>query len=108
MLISIPVSGATGEKEKKYFNNPNYPPPAESEDCLYLNVFSPQGASSSNNKPVMFWLYGGNNQFGTASLAYYDGSSLAANEDVVVVAINYRTNSKFDTIRDLHLIPDGF
>ena len=41
----------------------------------------------------MFWLFGGNNQFGTASLAYYNGSSLAVNEDVVVVAINYRTNS---------------
>lgn len=88
------TSGAAGEKERRYFNNPNLPPPAESEDCLYLNVFAPQSASPSNTKSVMFWLFGGNNQFGTASLAYYDGSSLAANEDVVVVVINYRTNSK--------------
>lgn len=36
----------------------------------------------------------GNLAFGTASLAYYNGSSLAVNEDVVVVVINYRTNSK--------------
>ncbi|GIZ46043.1 hypothetical protein CKM354_000918400 [Cercospora kikuchii] len=80
------------EKTKQYFNNPTLPPPAESEDCLYLNVFAPRGASPTRTKAVMFWLYGGNNQFGTASLAFYNGSSLAANEDVVVVAINYRTN----------------
>ncbi|RYE71996.1 MAG: hypothetical protein EOO81_04535, partial [Oxalobacteraceae bacterium] len=54
-----------------------------------------------NTKAVMFWLFGGNNQFGTASLAYYNGSSLAVNEDVVVVVINYRTNS---TSGNRHLI----
>jgi acetylcholinesterase/carboxylesterase 2 len=84
--------GAIGERAKAFFNNPGLPPPAESEDCLYLNVFAPQGASPSNLKPVLFWIYGGNLAFGTASLAYYNGSSLAVNEDVVVVAINYRTN----------------
>lgn len=36
----------------------------------------------------------GNLAFGTGGLAYYDGSSLAINEDVVVVTINYRTNSE--------------
>lgn len=39
----------------------------------------------------------GNLAFGTASLGYYNGSSLAVNEDVVVVVINYRTNSKSAT-----------
>ncbi|KAM3421370.1 Carboxylic ester hydrolase [Cercospora zeina] len=82
----------SSEKTKQYFNNPTLSPPAESEDCLYLNVFAPMSASLTRTKAVMFWLYGGNNQFGTASLAFYNGSSLAANEDVVVVAINYRTN----------------
>jgi len=86
------LSGEAGEKTKAYFNNPFLPPPPESEDCLYLNVFAPQGASPSNLKPVFFWIYGGNLEFGTASLAYYNGSSLAVNEDIVVVAINYRTN----------------
>lgn len=87
-------SGADGEREKKYFNNPGLPPPAESEDCLYLNVFAPPGASPKNLKSVMYWIFGGNLQFGTASLAYYNGSSFAVNHDVVVVAVNYRTNSK--------------
>nr|POF23971.1 pyrethroid hydrolase ces2e [Quercus suber] len=78
--------------EKAFFNNPGLPPPAESEDCLYLNVFTPQNASSKDLKPVLFWLFGGNLEFGTASLAYYNGSSLAVNEDVIVVVPNYRTN----------------
>lgn len=90
-----PVSGSLGTKEKEYFNNPRGPAPAESEDCLYLNVFAPQSASPTNTKAVLFWLFGGNNQFGGASLSYYNGSSLAVNEDVVVVVINYRTNSGF-------------
>lgn len=87
------LTGDAGAKTRAYFNNPFLPPPAESEDCLYLNVFAPQCASPTNLKPVFFWIYGGNLEFGTASLAYYNGSSLAVNEDIVVVAINYRTNS---------------
>lgn len=93
------MTGPSGQRTRAYFNNPGFPPPAENEDCLYLNVFAPPDASSTNLKSVMFWLFGGNNQFGTASLAYYNGSSLAVNEDVVVVAINYRTNSKLSSPR---------
>ncbi|KAK5109587.1 hypothetical protein LTR85_002479 [Meristemomyces frigidus] len=85
-------TGSSGALEKKYFNNPSLAPPAESEDCMYLNVFAPQDASPTNLKAVMFWIFGGDLEFGTASLAYYNGSSLAVNEDVVVVAANYRTN----------------
>ena len=51
-------SGATAAKTKEYFNNPYNEPPQESEDCLYLNVFSPQFASPTNLKPVLFWLFG--------------------------------------------------
>lgn len=36
----------------------------------------------------------GNLAFGTGGLNYYNGTSLAINEDVVVVTINYRTNSE--------------
>ncbi|CAK3840514.1 liver carboxylesterase 1 precursor [Lecanosticta acicola] len=86
------LPGSDGEREREYFNNPGLSPPAESEDCMYLNVFAPQDASPTNLKAVMFWVFGGNLQIGTASLAYYNGSSLAVNHDVVVVAINYRTN----------------
>ena len=40
----------------------------------------------------MFWIYGGALQFGDAGLAAYDGSSFAANQDVIIVTANYRTN----------------
>jgi hypothetical protein len=42
----------------EYFNNPTYPPPEESEDCLYLNVYTPPGVTTSSKKAVMFWLFG--------------------------------------------------
>ncbi|KAK2868067.1 hypothetical protein FQN49_003188 [Arthroderma sp. PD_2] len=76
------------EYTKTLFNTP--PPPGESEDCLYLNVYRPSG--ECKDKPVLFWIYGGGYRFGASSLPIYDGSSLAANQDIVVVTANYRTN----------------
>ena len=58
-----------------------------SEDCLYLNVWAPTGASSP--RPVMVWLHGGALIFGAGSLALYDGTALAR-QGVVVVTVNYR------------------
>jgi carboxylesterase type B len=45
------------------FNNPA---PEESEDCLYLNVWAPGKKPPAEGWPVMFWIYGGNLQFGHA------------------------------------------
>ena len=42
----------------------------------------------------MFWIYGGDLQFGNAGQDLFDGSSFAANQDVIVVTANYRINSK--------------
>ncbi|APA14266.1 hypothetical protein SS1G_11930 [Sclerotinia sclerotiorum 1980 UF-70] len=72
------------------FNNP--PPASESEDCLYLNVYTPSGTTPASLLPVMVWIYGGALQFGSASSVYYDGSNLAGKQNVVVVTFNYRTN----------------
>ncbi|KAG5929016.1 hypothetical protein E4U42_007443 [Claviceps africana] len=71
----------------------NTPPSVagESEDCLNLNVFVPV-SRSRRPKPVLFWLFGGAFDFGTGSLPMYDGTSFAANQDVIVVTSNYRTN----------------
>jgi acetyl esterase/lipase len=73
------------------FNNP---PPEESEDCLYLNVYAPAAPAGGNGRAVMFWIYGGSLQFGNAGQDTYDGSSFAAYEDVIVVTTNYRTNGR--------------
>ncbi|KAG8521789.1 Cocaine esterase [Galemys pyrenaicus] len=59
-----------------------------SEDCLYLNVHTPAYAREGSNLPVMVWIHGGGLVIGMASI--YDGSALAAFEDVVVVVIQYR------------------
>ncbi|QDS74839.1 hypothetical protein FKW77_002875 [Venturia effusa] len=68
------------------------PMPEESEDCLYLNVWTPSGDAPPGGWPVMFWLYGGNLQFGHAGLPMYSGEYIAADRGVVVVGTNYRTN----------------
>ena len=61
----------------------------ESEDCLFLNVFTPE-ASSKVKRPVMFWLHGGGFSIGSAGEPVYEGGVLAARGDVVVVTINHR------------------
>jgi carboxylesterase type B len=68
--------------------------PEESEDCLYLNVWVPSRTPPAGGYPVMFWIYGGNLQFGTASLPIYSGEHVAANRDVILVSTNYRTNGE--------------
>ncbi|XP_005052808.1 PREDICTED: fatty acyl-CoA hydrolase precursor, medium chain-like isoform X2 [Ficedula albicollis] len=59
-----------------------------SEDCLYLNVYTPVPTGKQEKLPVLVWIHGGGLVFGAASS--YDGSALAAFDNVVVVAIQYR------------------
>jgi para-nitrobenzyl esterase len=59
-----------------------------SEDCLYLNVWTP-AKSAGEKLPVFFWMYGGGNVEGSAAVPVYDGESLAK-KGLVVVTINYR------------------
>ncbi|KAI2809727.1 Cocaine esterase [Blomia tropicalis] len=59
----------------------------QSEDCLFLNVWVPEKYESGS---VMFWVYGGGFLFGTIFSDYYDARQLAADGDVIVVAVNYR------------------
>lgn len=62
-----------------------------SEDCLFLNVWTPQAAVARKRQlPVMVFIHGGAFVFGAGSMPYYDGSYLAASGNVVVVTINYR------------------
>jgi para-nitrobenzyl esterase len=65
--------------------------PAESEECLVLNVFTP-ALGSGRGRPVMVWLHGGGFSYGTGSDAILEGSNLARSRDVVVVTINHRLN----------------
>uniref|UniRef100_H2ZN19 Carboxylic ester hydrolase n=1 Tax=Ciona savignyi TaxID=51511 RepID=H2ZN19_CIOSA len=68
------------------WNSPN----AKSEDCLYLNVWTPVRSRHAEPLAVLVWIYGGSYYSGTSSLALYDGRYLAATGGVVVVSLNYR------------------
>ncbi|MCC3650617.1 carboxylesterase family protein [Streptomyces sp. S07_1.15] len=57
-----------------------------SEDCLYLNVWTP-ARTGARALPVLVWLHGGGNAYGAGS--DYNGAALAA-RGVVVVTVNYR------------------
>jgi para-nitrobenzyl esterase len=59
-----------------------------SEDCLYVNVWSP--AADNKRRPVLVWIHGGAFVSGSGSSSWYDGASFASKGDVVVVTINYR------------------
>eukprot|EP00076_Gallus_gallus_P025407 XP_015147941.2 fatty acyl-CoA hydrolase precursor, medium chain isoform X1 [Gallus gallus] len=59
-----------------------------SEDCLYLNIYTPVSTEKQEKLPVFVWIHGGGLAFGSASP--YDGSALAAFDNVVVVTIQYR------------------
>ncbi len=65
--------------------------PKVSEDCLVLNVFTPE-ASRAKKRPVMVWLHGGGWWVGSGSEAMTEGSNLAEFGDVVVVTLNHRLN----------------
>jgi len=64
-------------------------PQPMSEDCLFLNVWTPAIADGPK-RPVMFWCHGGAFIAGSGSAPWYDGTNLARKGDVVVVTINHR------------------
>jgi para-nitrobenzyl esterase len=65
--------------------------PGQSEDCLTLNIWTPEGTKEGKRKklPVMVWIYGGGFLAGGTSEPRQDGAALAQN-GVVVVSMNYR------------------
>jgi para-nitrobenzyl esterase len=63
-------------------------PIESSEDCLYLDVWVPDWPVK-HSLPVMVWLHGGSNTFGSGSQPMYEGASLAR-RGVLLVTLNYR------------------
>ena len=83
-----PVVAWSGVRECKEFG----PNPMQgngencSEDCLYLNVWTP-AKKAKEKLPVMVWIYGGG--FAGGATSYYDGA-LLAKKGVIVVSVAYR------------------
>ncbi len=65
-----------------------YGPEVESEDCLYLNVWTANG-SAAEKRPVMVWFHGGAFFQGSGAIPPFQGQNLAA-RGVVVITVNYR------------------
>lgn len=70
----------------------------QSEDCLYLNLWVPSGTTAGSRRPVLVFIHGGAFVSGSSSAGMpagnlYDGLSLAATGNVIVVTFNYRLGS---------------
>ncbi len=76
------------------------------EDCLVLNVWSPEGGDAAPARPVMVWIHGGAYTFGSSSQPLFDATSLVGRGDVVVVTINYRLGA-FGFLDLEGLLPDS-
>jgi len=76
---------------------------AQSEDCLYLNVWTP--ALDRGHRPVMVYIHGGAYSTGSGSSPLYDGVRLCQRGDVVVVTINHRLGA-FGYAYLARLVPD--
>lgn len=60
----------------------------QSEDCLYLNIWTP--TLQKKACPVLVWIHGGGYITGSSSLPFYAGTALAFQGNIVVVTVNYR------------------
>ena len=86
-MQETPGGDPTAFYSKEWHVDPQTP---MSEDCLYLNVWTP-AKSPEEKLPVMFWIFGGGLQCGYPSEMEFDGERLAR-RGVVVVSVNYRVN----------------
>ncbi|XP_034181905.2 pyrethroid hydrolase Ces2e [Osmia lignaria lignaria] len=78
------------EKLYKRLLSPDQPDPGVSEDCLYLNIFAPDGNKPDEGWPVMVWFHGGD--FNTGTPAIWDASIFVNKHKVIIVTVAYRLN----------------
>jgi len=64
----------------------------QGEDCLVLNVWTPQTGDGSGKRPVMVWFHGGFFTQGSGSSRLFDGARLSRRGDTVIVTVNHRLN----------------
>ncbi len=83
-----------GCMQRPIFSDMNFRFPKKSEDCLYLNVWTPVKPSKMKEKhlPVLVYFYGGGFLGGDGSEYRYDGENMARTKGIVTVTANYRLN----------------
>jgi para-nitrobenzyl esterase len=106
----VPVTSSTPMAEQAHDFGPACPQPGsayqpQSEDCLFLNVWTPAqtGQRVGAGLPVMVYFHGGAYSSGSVTDPLNDGAALAARGQVVVVTVNHRLNA----LGYLHM-PDSF
>ncbi len=96
-LKASPLKPWTGVRDALQLGNPSIQPPnqtyginepAPSEDCLFLNIWTP--ANDGKKRPVMVYNHGGGFRTGSGGSTSQDGANIARMYDVVVVATNHR------------------
>ncbi|CEH18338.1 Acetylcholinesterase/Butyrylcholinesterase [Ceraceosorus bombacis] len=98
---SCPSVQSASSYAKLAFTGQQIDPPSKwSEDCLRVNIWAKQStrrgakarlaANGKGGAAVLFWVYGGSFNTGTATIPLYRGNNFAANEDVIVVSFAYR------------------
>jgi para-nitrobenzyl esterase len=92
---ALPAESWTGTRDATRFgatalqSETFKPRSAQSEDCLFLNVWSPANADEKSKLPVLVWIHGGAFIQGSGDQPRYDGAELAR-RGAVVITINYR------------------
>ncbi|KAH7021293.1 Alpha/Beta hydrolase protein [Microdochium trichocladiopsis] len=81
----------------------------KTEDCLTMRVQRPAGTKAGDKLPVLFWIFGGGFEFGSAQM--YDGTSLVLNsvaqkKPFIFVSVNYRTGG-FGFLGGKEVLADG-
>ncbi|XP_046343877.2 acetylcholinesterase-like [Haliotis rufescens] len=79
-------------------------PPLFSEDCLYINVWAPANVTSNTKLATLVWIYGGGFVTGSINTPLHNGQYLAAENNVIVMSMNYRLGAH----GFLYLGPDTF
>jgi len=82
------VAGSPGAACPQPYASVTAPGLSQSEDCLFLNIYVPKSTTATSGLPVYFWIHGGSLIAGSGAL--FDPSSLVAQNNIVVVTINYR------------------
>lgn len=86
-LLTIDFGNTCVQNQSSKFAHPSI-----TEDCLYLNVYTPKDyAGKAEQRPVLVWFHGGGLVAGESN--DYDGSKLAGKGDSVVVTVNYRVGA---------------
>lgn len=78
---------------------------AMSEDCLYLNIWRPEGVKEGDKLPVLFYIHGGSLNSGQSYYDAYNGASLAS-QGIIVVNIAYRVGV-FGYMADTELMEES-